>query len=96
MKKNELSFEMTLPLSSSNRPKHLKDKSRYNHNYYELKAYSYEWLQFGDEDNCILLEECDEFANVYTYSFGRFVDGKYVKALSFDTQFPIFDDVETI
>ena len=49
--------------------KHLKDKSYYNHNYYELDLNHY-----GDyilPEMCdILFEYCDEFSETYTYTLG--------------------------
>ena len=50
---------------------HLKDKSYYNHNYYQLDLSVY-----GDyitPELCnILLEEFDEFSETYTYTLGYF------------------------
>ena len=61
--------------------KHLKDKSHYNHNYYELDLNNY-----GDyiiPEMCdILYEECDEFSETYTYTLGYFEGVDFVKCFT--------------
>ena len=61
--------------------KHLKDKSYYNHNYYELDLDHY-----GDyimPQMCdILYEEYDEFGDVYTYTLGCFEGVDFVKCFT--------------
>ena len=45
--------------------KHLKDKSCYNHNYYELDLSGYgDYITPAQCD--ILYEECDEYSETYT------------------------------
>jgi len=49
---------------------HLKNISKYNHNYYELPI---------EIDGCrVLFEECDENYDSYTYHLGNLIDGKFV------------------
>lgn len=60
--------------------KHLKEKSHYNHNYYEL------YLQYyGDyiiHQRCnILYEECDDDSNSAYYSLGYFDDKGVFQAM---------------
>lgn len=62
--------------------KHMKEKSHYNHNYYELNLNNY-----GDyiipRDCDVLYEEYDEFSDTYTYTLGYFYDdGEFCKAFT--------------
>lgn len=88
-----IEFPIALPLERGCKIKHIVNKSFYDHNYYELPGYG-DWLMYGRDNNNILFVEYDEFSNAYTYSFGHFEDGKYVKALSFGTQKDILEGVE--
>ena len=60
---------------------HLKDKSRYNKNYYKLDLSVY-----GDyitPELCnILLEEFDEFSETYTYTLGYFEGVDFVRCFT--------------
>ena len=71
---NELTFSFTL---NTKHIKHLKDKSYYNHNYYELRLAPY-----GDyiAERCnILYEECTADMTGAYYSLGYFDDAGYFK-----------------
>lgn len=61
--------------------KHLKDKSYYNHNYYELDLSVY-----GDyitPELCdILYEEYEEFSDTYTYTLGYFEGVDFVRCFT--------------
>ena len=60
---------------------HLKDKSRYNKNYYKLDLSVY-----GDyiiKEKCdILFEEFDEFSETYTYTLGYFEGVDFVRCFT--------------
>ena len=57
--------------------KHLKEKSHYNHNYYELDLRYYGDYIITEKCN-ILYEECDDISNEAYYSLGYFDDnGKF-------------------
>lgn len=71
---------MTLP-----KVKHLKDKSCYNNNYYELTETSCEYFMCID-DCKIIYEKCEEEYNCYFYSFGHFDEnGKFVTVLGIES-----------
>jgi hypothetical protein len=55
--------------------KHLKDKSVYNHNYYELNFSSYGDYILAEKCN-ILFEHCDDDYGAY-YSLGYFEGDKF-------------------
>jgi hypothetical protein len=55
--------------------KHLKDKSVYNHNYYELNFSSYGDYILAEKCN-ILFEHCDDDCGAY-YSLGYFEGDKF-------------------
>lgn len=69
--------------------KHLKEKSHYNCNYYEIEPYG-DWCCFFNGSN-IIEEVCHEEENYYTFTLGYFNnkefkgvfqwDGDYGKAL---------------
>ena len=60
---------------------HLKDKSRYNKNYYKLDLSVY-----GDyiiKEKCdILFEEFDEFSETYTYTLGYFEGALFIRCFT--------------
>ena len=60
---------------------HLKDKSYYNHNYYQLDLSVY-----GDyitPEMCdILYEEFEEFSETYTYTLGYFAGDIFVRCFT--------------
>jgi hypothetical protein len=87
-----LKFNIALPLYKKVR--HIKEKSFYNHNYYQLENYG-DWVDFGEDDNRILYEVYDECSNCYTYCFGHFnKDGKFVRAFGYSSDESIFNDVD--
>lgn len=74
-------FNIMLPLNSERSIKHLKEVSRYDHNYYELPTYG-DWIFYGRQNNNVLRERYDEWANQYDYALGRFDEGKFIDVLS--------------
>ena len=54
-----------------NELKHIKEKSYYNNNYYEILNFS-EWLL--NVENLILYQHYDEFSNCVEYHLGVFDD----------------------
>lgn len=75
-------FNILLPLNLGSKLKHLKEISQYNDNYYLLREYG-DWISFGDENNNVLHEICDEDYESYSYEFGRIVNGKFVPVLGY-------------
>ena len=66
------------------RYEHLKDKSCYNHNYYKLESYG-DWCNLPYS---ILLEECHEDENYFTFSLGKFNEkGEFVCVLEWDSDY---------
>ena len=60
---------------------HLKDKSYYNHNYYQLDLSVYgDYITPAACD--ILYEEFDEFSETYTYTLGYFEGVDFVKCFT--------------
>lgn len=99
MSQINIKFNIILPLEvvgeNANSIFRLKDKSYYDHNYYELPTYG-DWISYGDSNNNILLEEYDECSNCYTYTFGRFEDGKFIRVLGFATDDTCLNKVNII
>lgn len=63
--------------------KHLKDKSYYNHNYYEIIEQS-EFFSCNEECS-IIYEECED-DNLFMYHFGYFDNnGKYVSMIAIES-----------
>lgn len=61
--------------------KHIKDKSYYNHNYYELDLSV--CRDYITPEKCnILYEECDEFSETYTYTLGYFDGVDFVRCFT--------------
>ena len=60
------------------RYEHLKDKSCYNHNYYKLESYG-DWCNLPYS---ILLEECHEDKDYYSYTLGHFDGNEFVAVLA--------------
>lgn len=89
----EINFHIVLPLNHGHKIKHIKDKSCYDHNYYELEEYG-DWISFGDKHNNILYEEYNECSNSYEYSFGRFENDKFIKVLGYCTDESELDNVD--
>lgn len=60
---------------------HLKDKSYYNHNYYELDLSMYgDYITPAACD--ILYEEFEEFSETYTYTLGYFEGVDFVRCFT--------------
>lgn len=60
---------------------HLKDKSYYNHNYYELDLSVYgDYITPAMCD--ILYEEFEEFSETYTYTLGYFEGPDFVRCFT--------------
>jgi hypothetical protein len=73
---------------------HLKEQSVYNDNYYKIDRMKLnkEWFYSSVCD--IIREECDEFANRYTLTFGYFLDygnNLFVDIFSFDSPYGIYE-----
>ncbi len=84
-----IKLEIQIP---KNHIKHLKDKSTYNNNYYEIKD-SPDWY-FGYDRNNIVLQKCNEDYDYYIYIIGRFDKyGIFTPVLSFDSDFDYFEDL---
>ena len=60
---------------------HLKDKSTYNKNYYELDLSVYGDYITPEKCN-ILFEEFDEFSETYTYTIGYFEGPDFVRCFT--------------
>lgn len=75
-----IEFKIVLPKHKS--VEHLKDKSGYNNNFYKLEEYG-DWIMFYGND--VLREEYSEEFDCFTYSLGRFADGKYIPILTWDS-----------
>ena len=88
-----IKFNISLPLDNKSSIKHLKDKSSYNYNFYQLKGYG-DWVDFGEDNNSILLQECFEDENAYSYSFGRFKDGRFIRVFGYSCQEDILDNID--
>ena len=87
-----IKFGIELPWHThTNKVKHIKEKSFYDHNYYILKEYG-DWVDFYG--NNILYEEYSECGNCYTYSFGRFENDKFVVVFGYTTSEDILDGIE--
>jgi hypothetical protein len=67
--------------------KHLKEKSYYNHNYYELDLNVYgDYITPAMCD--ILYEEFEEFSETYTYSLGYFEGPDFVRCFTWTEMEP--------
>jgi len=89
-----LKFNIELPLN--NKIKHIKEKSFYDHNYYQLEEYG-DWVDFGEDNNNVLYEVYDECSNCYSYYFGHFnKEGKFIRALGFTTDEDILERIDII
>lgn len=88
-----INFVFTLPLDCGTKLKRIKDKSFYDHNYYQLKSYG-DWINFGDKNNDILYEVYHECENCYSYYFGRFEGDKFIKVLGYDSSEDILDGID--
>lgn len=87
-----IKFDIALPLHG--KVKRIKEKSFYDHNYYQLEEYG-DWIDFGAEDNNVLYETYDECANCYSYYFGHFdTEDKFVKAFGYTTQDDILENID--
>lgn len=66
---------------------YIKEKSCYNNNYYRLPKYYNEgdYNVYFNKDN-ILLEECDEDYNYFTYKIGHFEYNEFVANVEFDIE----------
>lgn len=64
--------------------KHLKEKSCYNHNFYEIITQSYGSMLFG---NNILEEECHEDEDYCTFSLGHFEGERFIPVLRWDGEY---------
>lgn len=65
--------------------KHLKDKSYYNCNYYELEPYGDGSIFFNGTN--IVKAVCYEDDNYYTYSLGYFDGDEFVPVLEWDGEY---------
>jgi len=88
-----IKFNIHLPLDIGRKIKHIKDKSYYDHNYYQLSTYG-DWVDFGRDNNNILLQEYDECANCYSYYFGRFKDDEFIPVFGYTCQEDILEGIE--
>jgi hypothetical protein len=87
-----IKFGIDLPLDIGYKLKHLKEKSCYNNNYYELPRYG-DWIDYGDSNNNILYVDCHEDENCYTYYFGRFENDKFIKVIGWTTDRDILENI---
>ena len=72
--------------------KHLKDKSHYNRNYYELDLRKYGDYIIPEKCN-ILYEEAEDDEYYAYYSLGYFEDGKFVACFTWLDDAKDFDGV---
>lgn len=75
-----IKFDIRLPLSK--KVKWIKERSFYDHNYYQLEPYG-DWVDFGWDNNNILYKEYYECDNCYSYYFGRFVNDKFLPVFGY-------------
>ena len=90
-----IKFNISLPLDYGASLKHIKDKSFYNHNFYQLKQYG-DWVDFGEDNNNILLQECFEDENAYSYSFGHFENNRFIRAFGYSCQEDVLDNIKIV
>lgn len=88
-----IKFDISIPLHIGAKLKKIKDKSFYDHNYYELPTYG-DWVHYGKENNNILYQKYHELENCYSYSFGRFEDGRFVPVFGYATEENAIDGIE--
>lgn len=87
-----IKFDISLPLYG--KVEHIKEKSFYDHNYYQLKEYG-DWIYFGNDNNNVLYQKYDECSNCYSYYFGHFnTEGKFVRAFGYTTQEDILENID--
>ena len=99
MSQIDIKFDIVLPLQVTGELKdsivRIEDKSCYDHNYYMLPRYG-DWIDYGYPQNNVLYEKYDECSNSYSYTFGRFEDGKFITAFGYCTSDSCLDEVKTI
>lgn len=88
-----LKFNIEIPIHNGSKLKHLKDKSFYDHNYYELMSYG-DWVDFGRDNNNILYEVYHECENCYSYQFGRFEHGKFIPVFGYVCDDDILEGID--
>jgi len=88
-----IKFDIALPLNIGDKLKHIKEKSFYDHNYYELKPYC-DWIDVGRANNNILYQVYHECENCYSYYFGRFVDDKFFTVFEYTCDEDILEDID--
>jgi len=88
-----IKFNIELPLNIGTKIKHLKNKSYYDHNYYQLKSYG-DWVDFGRDNNSILYQVYSECENCYSYYFGRFEDEKFISVFGYTCQEDILEGID--
>ena len=73
--------------------KHLKEKSCYNHNYYEIEPYGWCWFFNG---NNVIEVVCHEEENYDTFTLGHFNNEEFVGVLQWDGEYgeDLFDYVK--
>jgi len=92
-----INFCFSLPLDLNKKLKRIKEKSFYDHNYYQLEPYG-DWVDFGKDNNNILYEVYHECENCYYYYLGRFENDKFIEVLGFGSDGSILDgiDIESV
>jgi len=88
-----IKFEIILPLDIGCKLKYIKDKSFYDHNYYQLERYG-DWVDFGEDNNNILYVEYSEACNSYSYYFGKFVNNKFVSVFGYTTGDDVLENID--
>jgi len=88
-----IKFNIHLPLNIGAKIKHIKSKSCYDHNYYQLKPYG-DWVDFGRDNNSILYQEYHECENCYSYYFGHFEDDKFVPVFGYTCQEDVLENID--
>lgn len=73
--------------------KHLKEKSCYNCNYYEIEPYG-DWCYFFG--NNVIEEACHEEEDYYTFTLGHFNNEEFVGVLQWDSEYgeDLFDYIK--
>jgi hypothetical protein len=86
-------FDIVLPIHHGSKLKHIKEKSCYDSNYYQLKPYG-DWVDFGRDNNSILHQKYHECANCYTYTFGHFEGDRFISAFGYTCDEDILDGID--